>query len=94
MYKILFIVIASLAFNSNANSNPQSENSYSLYTGDMSAFKNEREMVNHLKTFKSQTYKYYVQLTRSSKDRVYQEHIRNDDKNLTHIVLELYLAKS
>ncbi len=57
-------------------------------------YKNEQEMISHLKNSKSQTFKYYSKLNSTSKDKVYQNHIRNPKQNITHIILELYLERS
>lgn len=95
MKKLYIPLLSVIAFSSVAQ---EINNTYSNINFETKptqiAYNNETEMVAHLKNYKSQTYKYYIKLDSIAKDKVYQNHIKNSDKNITNIILELYLEKS
>ncbi len=102
MKHILFIFILGISFASNADDslsldNKQIDLNYLSPTYGLkkqSVYNTEEEMVKFLLKNREKTYMYYNKLDVSQKVQVFKEHQNKPEKNLTHIILEIYMNRS
>ena len=57
-------------------------------------FKNKTDMVNYLRQFRTKTYNYFKKLDSTAQEKVFILHNNDASKDLTYIVLEVYLNRS